>query len=206
MTILIDNPSRQIVFSGGTASIDATGAVDLQLTAGGSILLKVPTYNQGGILGWDGKAIGFAYPGDTATTSSLKSLVAGVILATDGSTGVGKLLFASVVEANTAGSGSPNILTVTESRTTLTNEGTSAENYHTLPSAAAGLDFEFICQDADGIRVVANTGNTIRIAGSVSATAGFIKSTAIGSVIRLKAINATEWFAVSAIGTWTIDA
>lgn len=117
----------------------------------------------------------------------------------------GEGLLRTLIEANTAGSGSPNILTATESRTALTNEGATAENYHTLPTAAAGLDFEFVCQDGDGIRITANTGDTIRDVATVSATAGYIRSSTIGSVIRLKAINATEWFVVYKQGTWTVD-
>ena len=117
----------------------------------------------------------------------------------------GNILTTYLVEANTAGSGSPNILAATESRSVMTNEGATAENYHTLPTAAAGYDFTFVCQDSDGIRVVANTGDTIRDVGTVSASAGYIRSSTIGSVIRLLAINATEWIVVSKQGTWTID-
>lgn len=112
----------------------------------------------------------------------------------------------NVVEANTADSASPNLLAATESRKVLTNEGATAENYHTLPAAAAGLDFEFICQDADGIRITAAAGDTIRDVSTVSATAGYIRSSTVGSVVRLKAVNATEWFVVYKQGTWTIDA
>lgn len=118
---------------------------------------------------------------------------------------IAAFLCSVLVEANTAGSGSPNVLIAAESRKLLTNEGATAENYHLLPTAVAGLDFEFVCQDTDGIRVTANTGDTIRIVGSVSASAGYIKSTVVGSAIRLKALNATEWLAVSVQGTWTID-
>jgi len=107
------------------------------------------------------------------------------------------------VEANTAGVGSPNILISSETDKTLTNEGATAKNYHTLPTAVAGLTFTFIVQDADGIRVVANTGDTIRVAGTVSASAGYTESTTVGDVITLVAINATEWIAISYVGTWT---
>lgn len=117
----------------------------------------------------------------------------------------GRMNVGVTTEANTAGVGSPNVLEMTESRSLFTNEGATAQNYHTLPSAAAGLDFEFVVQDADGIRVVANAGDTIRDVGTVSAAAGYIQSTTVGSVIRLKAINATEWVVVSKQGTWTID-
>lgn len=108
-----------------------------------------------------------------------------------------------LVEINTAGSGAPNVLTSSESDKVLTNEGSTAQNYHTLPTAAAGLTFTFVVQDGDGIRIVANTGDTIRVAGTVSASAGYTESTTVGDVITLIAINATEWIAISYIGTWT---
>jgi hypothetical protein len=109
-----------------------------------------------------------------------------------------------LVEANTAGSGSPNIITATESRSVFTNEGATALNYHTLPTAAVGLVYTFYVQDTDGIRVVANTGDTIRIDTVVSAAAGYAESTTVGSSVTLTAINATEWVATSVIGTWTL--
>lgn len=114
-------------------------------------------------------------------------------------------LFKVLVEANTAGSGAPNVLVAAETRTLLTNEGVTAQNYHTLPSAAAGYVFTFVLQDADGVRVVASTGDTIRVLSLVSPTAGYVESTAIGSTITLVAINATEWVAICAVGTWTVS-
>jgi len=108
------------------------------------------------------------------------------------------------VEANTAGSGSPNVITAAESRSVFTNEGATALNYHTLPTAAAGLVYTFYVQDTDGIRVVANTGDTIRINTAVSAAAGYAESTTVGSSVTLAAINATEWVATSVIGTWAL--
>jgi len=107
------------------------------------------------------------------------------------------------VEPNTAGSGAPNVLAATESRTVLTNEGATAANYHTLPTAAAGYVFEFVVQDADGLRIVADTDDTLRVIDKVTAAAGYIESTTIGSVVRLVAINATEWYATSVHGVWT---
>lgn len=136
--------------------------------------------------------------------------------AVTGETGSGALVFATspalvtplrtvLVEANTAGSGAPNVLTAAESDTVLTNEGVTAANYHTLPTAAAGLTFTFYCQDTDGIRIVAGTGDTIRLYNSVSVSAGYAESTTIGSVIILVAINATEWVATSIVGTWIVE-
>lgn len=133
----------------------------------------------------------------------------GVWLDTNGGAGLGARLTGRVVEASTAGSGAPNLLTVTESGKLISNEGAGAEAYNTLPLAPGGAVapiFRFYCQNANGIRITANTGDTIRLAGTASATAGFIRSTAVGSFLVLEAINATEWVATSHVGTWSIDA
>ena len=143
-------------------------------------------------------------PGSSPDASLVRS-AAGVIRASDGSVGFGKMLAGVLVEANTAGSGSPNVLGVNEAGTVLTNEGATAENYHTLPTAASGYVFTFYCQDTDGIRVTASAGDTIRLAGTASAAAGFVRSSTVGSCITLVAINATEWIGTSIVGTWTVD-
>lgn len=142
-----------------------------------------------------------------AADAGLKRQAAAVILATNGSTGVGAILSSRLVEASTALAAGPNVLLATESRTVLTNEGILAENYHTLPSAAAGLEFTFVVQDTDGIRITAAAGDTIRpIAGTAaSGAAGFIRCATAGAFIRLLAVNATEWIAIGSAGTWTID-
>lgn len=107
------------------------------------------------------------------------------------------------VEANAAGSGAPNVLAAIETNTVLTNEGSTATNYHTLPTAVAGYVFTFCVQDADGLRVTAAAADTIRVIDKVTASAGYIESTTIGSTVTLVAINATEWFATSIKGVWT---
>lgn len=116
----------------------------------------------------------------------------------------GPAVFRREVEANTAGSGAPNVLDgSTETLKVLTNEGAAARNYHTLPTAVAGYQFTFVSQDADLMRVTAAAGDTIRVSGGVTATGGFIENGAIGDVITLVSINATEWINVGSIGTWT---
>ena len=126
------------------------------------------------------------------------------VRATDGGSGVGAILAGVLVEANTAGSGAPNVIAANESGTVFTNEGVTAKNYHTPVTAAAGYQFTFIVQDADGLRVVANTSDTIRIGATVSSAAGYCESTTIGDSVTIVAINAVEWVATSLIGSgWT---
>ena len=86
----------------------------------------------------------------------------------------------------------------------VTNEGTTVKPVITLESAVAGLRRLFIVQDTDGIRVKANTGDTIRVGSSVSAGAGYAECTTVGATLELVAINATEWVAVAVNGTWTV--
>ncbi len=82
------------------------------------------------------------------------------------------------VEENTAGVGAPNVLLASENLKVLSNEGSGATNYHTLPTAAAGLSFTFINADAtDLIRVVASGAEKIMLGPSISIAGGYIEST-----------------------------
>jgi hypothetical protein len=95
-------------------------------------------------------------------------------------------------------------LTTASLGTTFTNEGATSRSDFVLPTAATGQKYTFYVPDADGIRVTAASGDTIRLGSAVSAAAGYAESTTIGSSITLEAINATEWVAVSLIGTWSV--
>jgi hypothetical protein len=92
--------------------------------------------------------------------------------------------------------------TSTDVGSAFTNEGASAQIVFNLPAAAAGLTYTFIVQDVDGIQVVGNGTNTIRLSSAVSSAGGTATSIAIGSVLTLVAINASEWVATSITGTW----
>lgn len=111
-----------------------------------------------------------------------------------------------IVEENTAGSGSPNVLIAAESGKVLTNEGSTATNYHTLPTAAAGLTFTFIRADAsDEIRITAGAGDKIVVGTDVSIAAGYIESTAQWDTVTLIALDEEYWIAHPSSGTWTVE-
>ena len=95
----------------------------------------------------------------------------------------------------------PQTVTAAQSGTVFTNEWAGAIIVFTLPTAVAGLIYTFYVQDTDWIRVTANTGDTIRIAGGVTAAAGNVSSTTAGSVLQLIAVNATEWISTIEKGT-----
>jgi hypothetical protein len=91
-----------------------------------------------------------------------------------------------------------------DSGKTFTNEGSTTKIDFTLPAAAAGQVNTFIVQDPDGLRVVAAAGDSIRLGGAVSALAGNLDSTSVGSSVTLQAINATEWMATAYGGLWAV--
>ena len=137
------------------------------------------------------------------TNESVASNLALTIFASKAAVFEGSILGLKSVVAHTEGVGSPYSVTAAESGRVFTNEGTTAKAYLTLPTAVAGYVYTVYCQDADGVRVTANTGDTIQVAGTVSGAAGYSESTTIGSSLILVAINATEWVAVSVVGTWS---
>jgi hypothetical protein len=86
-----------------------------------------------------------------------------------------------------------------------TNEGATSEITLTLPTAAASKGpFIFYCQDADGIKIQAGAGDTIRIGGNMSSVAGYAASSVIGSSVTIVGINPTEWVALTSIGLWNV--
>lgn len=109
------------------------------------------------------------------------------------------VLNARVISANAA---TPVNITAFDSNKVYTNEWASAKIVFNLPTAVAGYTYTFIVQDTDWIDVKAAAWDTIRRNTNVTAAAWTVTSTAIGSVLVLVAINATERISVTEIGTW----
>lgn len=85
----------------------------------------------------------------------------------------------------------------------LHNAGGGALVTLTLPTAVAGYTSTFYCENTNGIKIVAATGDEIRVIDKVTATAGYVQSTTEGSTITLTAMDGTTWFAESVHGVWT---
>lgn len=92
----------------------------------------------------------------------------------------------------------------TDTGTVYTNEGDADGATILLPTAVAGLQFTVYVQTAQTLTLTANSGDTIRIANSVTAAAGSITSNVVGSSVTLVAINSTEWVATSSVGSWSV--
>ncbi|MFA7278776.1 MAG: hypothetical protein WC100_01665 [Sterolibacterium sp.] len=129
-----------------------------------------------------------------------------VLIGTTTDDGVNKLQVSGTLVARTSviASAAGIAVPAAASRTLYTNEGASGLSSFTLPTAVAGYSYTFYVQDADGVRVTAAAGDTIRIAASVSATAGRIDSVTVGSSVTIVSINATEWVATSSLGIWVV--
>ena len=104
------------------------------------------------------------------------------------------------VEAHTSG----DTLTASESQSVHTNESATGSVTLVLPSAASGLSFEFAVLAAQTLEIQAAAGDTIRVAGDVSGAAGTIDANTVGNAVRIVAVNATNWVAMSYVGTWNV--
>jgi len=91
-----------------------------------------------------------------------------------------------------------------------TNTGAGSKPIITLEPAAIGIVRKFFITNSVGIRVKANTGDTIRIVGNITASAGYVESTTVGGHITLMCYQANSWIAIDFLaawtnGTWTAD-
>lgn len=85
-----------------------------------------------------------------------------------------------------------------------TNEGAAGTVNFTLPTAAAGMEYEFYVLAAQTLQITAAAGDTIRIGANVTATAGNVTNNVIGGYLKIIALNATEWASAAPVGTWTV--
>lgn len=96
-------------------------------------------------------------------------------------------------------------LTQQESGGFFTNSGASGSVTMTLPaSPLIGTEYTFAVLAAQNFVVDANTGQTIRIAGSTSTSGGTATNATIGGILKIKAVSTTLWLAEYSTGTWTL--
>lgn len=84
------------------------------------------------------------------------------------------------------------------------NTGAGALVTLTLPSTpTTGTQFIAICQNANGIKFQCPASTTVTVGTTVSSSAGYTQSTAIGSSVTLVYIGSNKWVAIAVTGTWT---
>lgn len=144
-----------------------------------------------------------------SVTGKVVALCQGVtrsVLETVGLTANGVVVTAApAIQSITAGTGAPTALVALDSGKRINNTGTTVKAAFTLPTAAAGLHFYVDNVDSDGIRVNANTGDTIRLVDTTSAAAGYVESVRTGSSLHLVAVDDTTWHCDMPVGTWGVD-
>jgi hypothetical protein len=108
--------------------------------------------------------------------------------------------------------GRKNVIAVTAARTldrdesgsVVCNTGAAGSVAVTLPSAEAGLQYTFYVDAAQALVVTAASGDTIQVGVAAASSAGGTQTAdAVGEVLKIVAINATEWVAEYSTGTWT---
>jgi hypothetical protein len=93
-------------------------------------------------------------------------------------------------------------LTEPETKSIIIN---SAATTIALPDAAAGLEYTFIVTHASYLRVNLAAGDTARYLAQESVAGGYFRSMTVGNVIKISAIDSTQWIVTSLDGAWTFD-
>lgn len=98
----------------------------------------------------------------------------------------------------------PLVLTSGQSGSIITNTGATEKSYNTLPTPEAdeSLEFSFVVMDADGLRITAPAGVIIYNGDLPSTVGGFYESAYIGSLIKIRSMNATTYITEAATGAW----
>lgn len=89
-----------------------------------------------------------------------------------------------------------------------TNTNASAEVELTLPSGllvSPTREYRFAVTTAQYLKVIAPAGVTIYIGNNSTTTGGYVRSTMIGSTMRLVQVSDSLWFSESLDGEWRID-
>lgn len=110
-----------------------------------------------------------------------------------------------VVEETNAVAASPRAILNSERGIFFHNRLATVETHIDLPEAKAGRLARFSVRDVDGIQVNCKSGDVLRIAGTQSASGGFVSSTTQGDYLVLVAVNSSTWVAMNPIQGWTFD-
>jgi hypothetical protein len=93
-------------------------------------------------------------------------------------------------------------LTVAESGTVQTNAGAGGAFAWTLPDAAAGLTYTFVCMAAQELRVTPQAGDKIIYGTTAMAVGEYYYCQAVGSSLTIVAVDGVNWIVTSSTGTW----
>lgn len=213
--------------SAAVASTDTAGAAaggSVTITAGAAARLTSGNANGGDITLTPGAGIGTGTAGKvvidsttpTITTGSAVDLLIqhnGTTVQSIKSTGTTLVAGQNLFGAGALGSGFKRLTYFTaglslngdtHSHYVFGNIAAASKNSYTLTaSPGAGVEHDFIVLDVDGVRVTANTGDTIRVLDKVTAPAGYLESVTIGSTLKLLSIDNSTWIATSIHGAWT---
>lgn len=101
------------------------------------------------------------------------------------------------------------VLTPGNSGNSYNNTGATALVIFTAPLIAkAGIEYEFIVTDADGIKFQANAADVIQDASQVTGTGGSLACNQIGGVLKVKSIKTGTttfaWYVTYERRTWTL--
>lgn len=123
------------------------------------------------------------------------------VASSGGTSTINNLNWRSVASTKTTGT----LANLSDGGETIDNNGAVARADLTLPTSGAGSHYFITVLDADGIKIIAGSGDVVYLNGVAGAATGYICSTTIGSYVHIwQASNNASWLAIAS-GTWTQD-
>lgn len=83
--------------------------------------------------------------------------------------------------------------------------GAASGRIATLPAISTRYRYPVVIENANGLRIKANTGDQIRIRNNISIAGGYIESTSIGASLTLVGVKANLWIAMGDDGSWIVE-
>lgn len=201
------NTFKVALTPGGAAvniTADATsGSTALPVAVAGLAWEAAPSSSSGGQI----RALLFAdpqlNPQVPITLESVSAAMLAAVLDLSGKTvtlGAAPRKRPTLVDANGA------TLTAALSGGVISNAGAVGEATFVLPAATPGLEFNFLVEAAQELRIDPAGTETVALLNGAQQAAGlYITANAVGEAIRIACLTAGTWSCLGGNGTWTVE-
>jgi hypothetical protein len=103
-------------------------------------------------------------------------------------------------------SGTARTVRTGESGSTFTNLGATATQTYTLPTAAKkGIQFTFVVQAAQAIRLEPGADNAFYYSTAKQTNGKYLELSGIGTAVTIQSDSAHDWIVISPVGTFSVE-
>lgn len=142
--------------------------------------------------------------GDTGNIPALSTLTAGTGITIANTAHTITISSSAGSQTVTAQTSNYSVLAA-DTGTVFTTTGASGTVIFTLPAGVTGYYYRFYIDATQTLEVLAPASNTIRLGGTISATAGNIQASVQGGSVTLLCIASNEYISLGYTGSWAVN-